>query len=263
MPTNKPTLTPKQLDVPAQFEAELRTRGLVFRRDEEGGYRIDLDAGEITASLENIRRNVERDGDVSAIARFVDQIVSVMATGDRPFEDAARHLYFLAESAEVALGESIRTPVSAEVVRALTLSDAAFSAVTFVTPRMCARWGVTEQVATARARANQDRLIDSVELQVAESEGERLGMVPVDAPYKASVIFAPSFRRMVEPSLGWPVLAVLPCRDFLYVVRDQSPLLSSMGAVVVGEYRASGYPITTEVLRIGDDGIRAIGAYPR
>jgi hypothetical protein len=44
-----------------------------------------------------------------AIARFVDQIVSVTKTDDRPFEEAARHLYFLAESAEVALGDAIRS----------------------------------------------------------------------------------------------------------------------------------------------------------
>jgi hypothetical protein len=76
------------------------------------------------------------------------------------------------------------------------------------------------------------------------------------------VIFAPSFRRFVETVLGWPVLVVLPCRDFIYVVADDSPLLGQMGSVVVNEFRASGYPITTEVLRISDDGIEAIGHFP-
>jgi hypothetical protein len=42
MPTNKPT--PTQLDIPALFEAELRTRGLVFRQDKEGGNRIAVGA---------------------------------------------------------------------------------------------------------------------------------------------------------------------------------------------------------------------------
>jgi hypothetical protein len=35
-----------------------------------------------------------------------------------------------------------------------------------------------------------------------------------------------------------------------------------MGSVVVNEYRNSGYPITTEVLRVSDAGIEAIGRYP-
>jgi hypothetical protein len=35
-----------------------------------------------------------------------------------------------------------------------------------------------------------------------------------------------------------------------------------MGSVVVNEFRSSGYPITTEVLRISDDGIEAIGRFP-
>jgi len=92
-------------------------------------------------------------------------------------------------------------------------------------------------------------------------DGSALGMVPVDSPYKASVIFADAFKPLVESVLGWPVLAVLPCRDFIYVVADKSPLVGRLGAVVVKEYRSSGYPITTEVLRISEDGIEAIGSF--
>jgi hypothetical protein len=40
-------------------------------------------------------------------------------------------------------------------------------------------------------------------------------------------------------------------------------LLNRMGRVVVNEYNRSGYPITTEVLRISDQGIEAIGEFPK
>jgi len=33
--------------------------------------------------------------------------------------------------------------------------------------------------------------------------------------------------------------------------------------VVVREFRSSGYPITTEVLRVSSEGIEAIGAFPK
>ena len=87
-------------------------------------------------------------------------------------------------------------------------------------------------------------------------------MVPVDPPYKASTIFAPAFKKLVEPVLGWPVLVVLPCRDFVYVIADGSRLIDQLGGVVVNEFKNSGYPITTEVLRISDDGIEALGRFP-
>ena len=97
---------------------------------------------------------------------------------------------------------------------------------------------------------------------LAKADGNALGMIPVDSPYKASVIFAQAFKRLVEDEFGWPVLVVIPCRDFIYVVADNSPLLGKMGSVVVKEFRNSGYPITTEVLRVSDEGIEAIGQFP-
>jgi hypothetical protein len=144
----------------------------------------------------------------------------------------------------------------------LTLTDADQTKITWVTPSMCAEWGTSvEQVASA-AFANQDRLLSEIELEVAEADGKALGMVPLESPYKASVIFAPSFRGFVEKVLGWPVIVVIPCRDFIYVIADKSPLLNRIGSVVVKEFQTSGYPITTEVLRISDDGIEALGRFP-
>jgi len=76
------------------------------------------------------------------------------------------------------------------------------------------------------------------------------------------VILAPSFREWVEPHLAWPVCVVVPCRDFIYVFKEDQDLFGRLGGVVVREFKESGYPLTTEVLRISDEGIEAIGAYP-
>jgi hypothetical protein len=88
-------------------------------------------------------------------------------------------------------------------------------------------------------------------------------MIPVQSVFKASTIFSPNFKEFVKDDLGWPVLAVIPCRDFIYVLPEKDKaLLNRMGGVVQNEYRKSGYPITTEVFKISDDGIEAIGKYP-
>jgi hypothetical protein len=123
---------------------------------------------------------------------------------------------------------------------------------------------VSEKIAVKEAEANMDELLRGKELELAgEIEGMALGMVPVDSVFKASTIFAPSFKDFVSQKLDWPVLAVIPCRDFIYVLSEKDKaLLSRMGTVVQREYRESGYPITTEVLRVADDGIEAIGKFP-
>jgi hypothetical protein len=80
--------------------------------------------------------------------------------------------------------------------------------------------------------------------------------------FKAALLFCPNLKKAVEPVLGWPVFAVMPCRDFVYVLNQQDePLLGRMGHVVMGEYQKSGYPISTEVFEIIDQGIRAIGDF--
>ena len=105
-----------------------------------------------------------------------------------------------------------------------------------------------------------NRLLDGKRLEVQKIDGMKLGLVPITSVFKASIIFAPNFRTFVSTELEWPVLAVLPCRDFIYVLSEKDKaLLNRMGAVVQREYRESGYPITTEVLKISDNGIKAIG----
>ena len=249
-------------DANAIFEQELLNRGVSFLRDSMDEYTIELDGWKVSANLINVRRNAERDQDADAIKRFVDHILTTFPS-DRPiWSDASKLLFFSAESADQEFGDAITSAVTSEVQRVLTLTDKDETKITWVTPGICADWGVTIEQASSAAAANQDRLLYGIQVQIEDIDGNALGMIPIDSAYKASVIFAPKFKELIEPVLGWPVLAVIPCRDFIYVVADNSPLLEKIGAVVVDEFRNSGYPITTEVLRIGDEGIEAIGKYP-
>jgi hypothetical protein len=250
-------------DVNAVFEDELSRRGVSFVKEEEYVYRVTSHGRTISASLENVRRNAERDQDPDAIRRFVDKVLSPLPPIDTPWSEASTLLLWSAEPTDTDFEDSIHISVTDEVSRVLTLTDLDHGGITWVTPRMCAQWGVTVEHAASVASANQELLLNGVCLDVhrGEQEGDAIGMIPLDSPYKASTIFATAFKRLVEPALGWPVLVVVPCRDFVYVVANESPLLGSMGSVVVNEFRNSGYPITTEVLRISDDGIEAIGRF--
>jgi hypothetical protein len=251
-----------KIDANAIFEDELSRRGIAFAKDDDLTYRVQLDGGEVTASLGNVWRNAERDEDPDVIKRFVDKLLDNFCSTLPTWVEASDLLLWAAEPADQDFGDTIKAVVTDEVSRVLTLTDAAQTKITWVTRATCREWGVTIDEAVAAAFLNQDRLLHGLELELAQAHGNALGMVPLDSPYKASVIFARSFKHLVESALGWPVLVVLPCRDFIYVVADNSPLLNQMGSVVAEEFRNSGYPITTEVLRVSDDGIEAIGHFP-
>jgi hypothetical protein len=251
------------LDASAIFEQELATRGLAFERDGDDLYRVCVNGLELTINLENARRNAERDGDPDGIRDFVAQILLAGATRALSWTEAAPRLLLKAEPSDYEFGDTIRLAVSTEVCRVLTLTDAEHSYISWVTTAMCSDWGVAPEQAIEAALRNQDALIDGLALEVDDVSGQPLGMVPLGSPYKASVIFAPSFKRLVEARFGWPVWVVVPCRDFVYVLQENSELVDRIGCVVTDEYRSSGYPLTTEVLRVGSDGIEAVGAFPK
>ncbi len=244
------------------FERELKTRGIAFRGpDAKGLYEVTTKQGSLTVNLENVARNYERDKEPESIARFVTTIL-------QPFElpawaKAKAHVFFSAESAENEFGEALRSKVSPSLCRVLVVTDAKEQTISFLTPDMLAQWKVSQQQAEAAARENLSVLLRDKRLEVQEIDGMKLGMVPVDSVFKASTIFSPAFKGFVSPELSWPVLVVIPCRDFMFVLpKKDKALLNRMGKVVQKEYRGSGYPLTTEVLEVSDDGVTAIGAFP-
>jgi hypothetical protein len=251
------------MEANAIFEEELARRGLVGERDGEHRYRVQVGDLSIHVNLENIRRNAEREGDPDVIRRFVAQVIHIGTAPELDWKDASRLLLLSAEPSDYDFGDTIRSSVSDEVSRVLTLTDRGHSRVSWVTNTMCSEWGVTPETAVEAALRNQDALLAGLHMQIEQIDGHKLGMVPLDSPFKASVIFAPSFKSLVEPDLGWPVWAVIPCRDFIYVIEEQSELVGRLGEVVVREFGSSGYPITTEVLRISSDGVEAVGKFPR
>src|SRR5262249_38298122 len=106
-------------------------------------------------------------------------------------------------------------------------------------------------------------ILRQTKVETSAVEQHQLGMLSNElSAFKAALLFCPNLREMVEPVLGWPLFAVMPCRDFVYVLSQKDkPLLGRMGHVVMREYEKSGYPISTEVFEITDEGIRAIGDY--
>jgi hypothetical protein len=245
------------------FETELSKRGIAFSPpDKEGLYRVQTDRGEVIVNLENIARDYQRDGDPKSVIHFVDR---VLKTSEFPRWEIAQSLvYFSAEPSDYDFRDTIRETISDKVCRVLVLTDVDEGKVTWLTPSSLSRWGVTRAQVEAAASNNMNRLLDGKRLEVEVIDGMKLGMVPITSVFKASIIFAPNFKTFVSTDLEWPVLAVLPCRDFIYVISEKDKaLLDRMSAVVQREYRKSGYPITTQVLKISDEGIKAIGEFPK
>jgi hypothetical protein len=251
MPDTPPLERRQLLDA---LRDHLNRRGLVLApTDDASRFRVSGPAvSELLISPDNIFRDVQRDGDLSALSAWVDELLAGPG-GLPPYLVALSGLRITLEPARSDFGPSLCSQLTPGIAEVLAWLSAASLDL----------WHASAADVEQAARANMDRLLASAELVVEEVRGCTLAMLSIDSAFKASLLRAPSLRARVEPSLGWPICAVAPCRDFLYLFpeADQQTLIPMLAAVVTQEFETSGYPLSPEVLRISDEGVLALGAY--
>lgn len=166
----------------------------------------------------------------------------------------------LLSRAEDASDAVMHLPISDGACALLTHCDPDESLITWLGSGVLDTWHQSVEELAATAEANLDRLLDEATLQVEELRGHRVGLLQIASAYKGSLILAPGLRRKVEPALGWPILAVVPCRDFLLLFSDRAAI-PALAPAVMAEFDGSAHPVSNEVFEIDDEGFSAIGRY--
>lgn len=247
------------------FQAELVKRGLPFTINVDGLYEIRIGDVTATVNLENIRRTYARDHDADAIVRFAKQLDVDMFDEIPNWNDVKAFLRFSLEPSdyETGLDDTLHEIVTDELVKIFVFTPPDGSRITWITDSMLADWQVTRETLVKQANANMSQLLADTTLDVEDIDGVKLGMLSTEeTPFKASLILTDRFHELVAPTHGWPVYVVAPARDFVYVIsRENREFLGRLGAVVLREYSDSGYPVTPDVLEVGDDGVTAIGSF--
>lgn len=69
-----------------------------------------------------------------------------------------------------------------------------------------------------------------------------LGFIETSLPFKTALLLAPNFKQIISPALGWPLYAIAPDRDFLYLwAASRSDFIQRVGGVVVREFTTAPY----------------------
>jgi hypothetical protein len=249
--------------VSALFEQELTRRGVPFSLDDESHrYCIEHQGGKLLVSLDNLARTYNRDRDVSRIVSFVDAVLG-NRFDKRPWPETQLSILFALEPSDHVEPSELRTPLSKQVDRVPVVSDASRGTITWITKAMLDDWNISLAELDTTASHNLAAALAAAKVAYKDIGGVRLGIIETDLAFKAALILAPNLREVVSPTLGWPLLAVVPDRDFLYLWAAQHrDFIDRVSGVVVREFMNSPYPLTTEVFEIGDAGIAAIGAFP-
>jgi uncharacterized protein YtpQ (UPF0354 family) len=249
-------------DVTEMFEGELRKRGLAFEVDKDSGrHAIEVNGCRILISLDNLRRDFAKDRDVTRISRFVDAVVASARDAEPDF--STDRLYWCLESNDYEEPADFRFRVSDRLDRVLVHLSPDERLVTWVTPDTLTSMSISQSNAEARAFENLAQVLRKATIESEHIDGVKLCFVNTPLPFKASLILAPNLREVMEPVVGWPLMAVVPDRNFLYLwAARYKDFVQRLGSVVVREYLQASYPLTTEVFEITDDGCRTAGEFP-
>ena len=247
------------------FERELTRRGVSFSFDNESArYRIEHQGGRLLVSLDNLARAYNRDRDQSRIASFVDAMLGSRFES-RPWPEAQPSILFALEPSDHVEPSDLRTPLSKQVDRVPVVYtlDASPETITWITQSMLDGWNISLAQLETTASANLAAALAAAKVAHTDIGGVRLGIIETDLACKPALILAPNRREVVSATLGWPLFAVIPDRDFLYLWGAQHrDFVHRIGGVVVREFTNSPYPLTTEVFETGEAGIVATGAFP-
>ncbi|MFM7181634.1 MAG: hypothetical protein ACKO2G_09245 [Verrucomicrobiales bacterium] len=78
-------------------------------------------------------------------------------------------------------------------------------------------------------------------------------------PLTASIILTPKLWERHKEEYGESLLAIVPDRYTVVIVRADAEILEARAALLLGIFEKSIYPISLEVLQVREDGIRVIG----
>jgi hypothetical protein len=246
----------------ALFEQELTRRGIAFRLNGlSDRYVIDHAGTELFISLHNVNREYARDQDASCIMRFADSVLSPRIEKNS-WDEARTSVLFCFEPSDYAKLPELRHPISDRVDRVPVNFDPGHGLISWITSDMLGRWQITLKELELEAVKNLDAALNNAIVQHKDIDGVRLGYLETTLPFKTALLLAPNLKEVVAPLLGWPLHAVMPDRDFLFLWDSRhTDFVSRIGRLVVDEFTQAPYPISTEVFEVSDSGIKPIGAF--
>ena len=246
-----------------EFKTQIENKGMKIDSVDEKGL-IHISQGELVLqiSLDNVRRNYKRDKDETHISDLAETIVSYTIAIPEKWEDAKGDIYISLFPNDFDFHDILHEQITDEFSRIFI--HRGNGKISWVTKDDIEKWNVTEKELDIQANSNANKLLTQTPISIDIVENRKLGLI--DAEYsslKGALLFAPTMKEKVMADFGFPFYAVIPVRDFCYIFSEQDfdYFSARLGNVVVEEYKQSGYPITTEILKFTVEGVKAVGKY--
>lgn len=247
-----------------KFKSKIENEGMkIDSVDETGLIHISKGETKLKISLDNVRKNYERDKDESHISDLVHTLTSYSIALPSSWANARNNIFISLFPNDEEFQDLLHVKITDEFCKVYVYSSK--DKLTWITKEDLEKWNITATELDKQANVNADKLLKITPITFDTIENRKLGLIEVEqTSLKGALLFATSMKEKVKANFGFPFYAVIPVRDFCYIFseKDFDFFAGRIGKVVVDEYKKSGYPITTEILKFSDKGIEAVGKYP-
>lgn len=243
------------------FEEQLIKKNINFEKQDKNIYLVYTNGTDKTVSLQNLEKNFIRDQDLNAVDIFIASIMQLIENLPK-WSELKKGIFVSVEPSNYELDQEIYKKLSKSSVAILSYYNSDTNQVRWLNKADLVERDVNIEKAWRQGYDNLEKILAMSKINYADIEGQKLGMLEVHEPYKASLILTKGMKSKVLKHIGWPIYAVAPARDFVYIFSKEGGLINKVGAVVTKEYSQSGYPISTEVWELSDSMQKAIGAFP-
>jgi len=243
------------------FEEQLTKKNISFKKQGKNLYLVHINGTDKTVSLENLEKNFIRDQDLNLIKTFISSIMQPIENLPK-WSELKKGIFVSVEPSDYDLDQKIHKKLSKSTVAILSYYNNDTNQVRWLSKADLVERDVNIEKAWSQGYDNLENILAKSKVSYADIEGEKVGMLEVDEPYKASLILTKGLKVKVLKHIGWPIYAVAPARDFVYIFSKDGGVINKVGSVVTKEYSQSAYPISTEVWELSDSIPKAIGAFP-
>ena len=247
-----------------EFKSQIESKGMKINSVDETGL-IYISQGELTLkiSLDNVRRNYERDKNKSHISDLVETLISYAIELPSDWTAAKDQIFISLFPNDYDFQDILHVKVTDEFSKVFV--HMAHDKLTWLTWEDLKKWDITPTELGIQANFNADNLLKTTSITFDTIENRKLGLIKSEyTALKGALLFAPTMKEKIKADFGFPFYAVIPVRDFCYIFseKDYKFFSARIGTVVVEEYKQSGYPVTTEILKFTDKGVESVGQYP-
>lgn len=243
------------------FEQMLVEKKIKIITQNNKNYIINNGISDLNITIENIEKEYDRYQDPEIVSSFINQILNFQEV-PKDWRKASKRIFFSLEPSNQEFENVILEKISEDTNIIPAYVDDNEFGITWITMDMLKGWGVDVNELKKVAKKNMSKLFDSVPIKTLQFNQTPIISFETNSILKASLILSPQLKDKIKAIIEWPILVLVPCRDFIYILSEKNiNLVGKLGGIVLKEYSCSGYPLTTEVLKISDQGIVSIGKF--